>query len=299
MSVERAVFRACYRALRGVAQRLPKESPPRWGASLRAAAASAHFVAEETFPAGPFLDLERWLREAFSGAARPGARMRAVGGGDDAEAARRFGALHGELAADGGDPVDVGLAAVRLIGAYDALLSALEKEGVLEEPSPKLREPGVLFAVGDVLRHRFFGRCVVVGWASTCPMSEEWITGNRIRENLVNGPGQPFYHVLLEENHLPRCVSQENCALEAPPAGRKLVIPESFDHYGIPYYFSQTEAEDENAREAGADREMTISDELKQCYPEDDAFRISQDRDFRTLEEAHRPPYLRRAEEEA
>ena len=157
----------------------------------------------------------------------------------------------------------------------------------------------VLFAVGDVLRHRFFGRCVVVGWASTCPMSEEWITGNRIRENLVNGPGQPFYHVLLEENHLPRCVSQENCALEAPPAGRKLVIPESFDHYGIPYYFSQTEAEDEDEREAGTDREMTISDELKQCYPEDDAFRISQDRDFRTLEEAHRPPYLRRAEEEA
>ena len=278
---ERAVFRAVLRAVLNCS--LPRRRSE-WGAGLRAAAASSHFLAEETFPAGPFLDLERWLRDASGPRAR---RVRAVATEHGAAAlAARFGKLHGELFGGDGaaprDAVDVGLAAVRVVGAYDALLRALEHEGVADEPEPRPRDPAVLFAAGDVLRHRFFGRCVVVGWSPTCPMSEDWIAGNRIRENLVNGPDQPFYNVLLEDNDLPRCVSQENVALEpdGAPRGR---LPKTFDHYGVPYYF--------DAEDAGDAFAIALTDELRRRFPEDDDFRASP-RDFRTLEEAHRPPYL-------
>ena len=101
-------------------------------------------------------------------------------------------------------------------------------------------------------------------------MSEDWIVGNQIREKLKNGPSQPFYHVLLQDNHIPRCVSQENVALDRDSSTT------NFDHYAMPYYFETADA---------------VTDELAFCYPSDGEFRCSGGRDYRSLEEAHLPPY--------
>lgn len=267
--LERAVFRAASRALRRSRSRLP-QAPNAWGESLRGAAAASQFIAEETLEdAEAFLDLELALtrhRGAASTLARSWLRD---GGAVDLPAPLRR-AIRDE---GGGDAVDHGLALIRLCGDYGRVLDALKKEGLVDPPEPKARPEGLLFCVGDVLAHRFFGRCVVVGWAETCPMGDEWIAGNRIRENLVNGPDQPFYSVLLEENHVPRCVSEENVALEADPSAA------AFDHFAMPYYFADV-----------APR-AALSGELRFAYPEDDAARAG-DRDYRTLDEAHAPPYF-------
>ena len=62
-----------------------------------------------------------------------------------------------------------------------------------------------------------------------------------MKENLKYGADQPFYHVLLEENEIPRCCSQENLALiaEARPA---------FDHPHAAYYFQRPRAGEEARR---------------------------------------------------
>ena len=272
VEVERAVFRAAARALRSSRQRLPT-SATRWGESLKAAAAASNFIAEESLEgAESLIALEVALQAAPRGSST--ARLtRTWAGAPPPFVVESDGG-------GGGDAIDTGLAVVRLCGHHTDLLDTLKGEGLLDAPEPRRRPTagGLLFCVGDVLRHRFFGRCVVVGWAETCPMGEEWIVGNRIRENLVNGPGQPFYHVLLEDNHVPRCVSEENVSLEADPSAA------AFDHCAMPYYFV--------AHRAPGPPDLT--DELRFCYPDDDTARAAPDRDFRTLAEAHAPPYADR-----
>lgn len=103
------------------------------------------------------------------------------------------------------DAIDRGFAALRQASSHAELLERLQPH----DPGPPARKPRpahLLFACGDVCIHRFFGRCVVVGWDETCPQSEEWVVSNRIRESLKFGTEQPFYHVLLERDETPRCL---------------------------------------------------------------------------------------------
>ena len=173
----------------------------------------------------------------------------------------------------GTDPIDRGFAALRLSSQYDQthaeLQEVVERHRLADPPARKLRPAGLLFALGDVLQHRFFGKCVVVGWDETCQQAEVWVRTNRIRENLTFGTEQPFYSVLLEDNEVPRYCSQENLALiaEARPA---------FDHPHAAYYFQRPRA---------GDAQFVPAEPLAFVYPEDRAAALGE-RNHRDLEAA-------------
>ena len=69
--------------------------------------------------------------------------------------------------------MDLAFAALRQASNYQNLIkemrSTLDLDNVdLFRAKPKKRSEDVLFAVSDILSHRFFGPCVVVGWDETC-----------------------------------------------------------------------------------------------------------------------------------
>lgn len=174
------------------------------------------------------------------------------------------------------NPIDRGFAALRLSSTYSDILEqvqvqVVERHNLFVEPTRKRRPATLLFACGDVCEHRFFGRCVVVGWDETCQQGESWIRKNRIRENLKFGTEQPFYNVLLERDEVPRYCSQENLAL--------LPSPGIFAHPHAPFYFQQVTSQ------RGA---FIPSEALAFVYPEDRAM-ASGERNFRSLEDAHDP----------
>ena len=166
----------------------------------------------------------------------------------------------------GSNEIDYGFAALRQASRHADLLERLQPFNP-GYPSRKTRPGNLLFACGDVCEHRFFGRCVVVGWDEVCPQGEDWIRSNRIRENLVFGTEQPFYHVLLEQDEIPRCCSQENLALHREDTS-------AFDHPHAPFYFRP--------------RTFVPSAALAFVYS-DDAEAASAERNLRSLEDAHRP----------
>jgi hemimethylated DNA binding protein len=171
-----------------------------------------------------------------------------------------------------GDPIDQGLAALRQVAHYAELVGELQRvygESV-EPPAPKPRAMPLLFAVGDVLMHRFFQRCVVVGWDATCQQGEEWVCSNRIRENLTFGTEQPFYHVLLEQDDVPRYCSQENLALLSDDEAG------AFAHPHATFYFR-----------SGSCR-FEPTDALALVYPDDRAA-MGGERDYRSLDHARSP----------
>lgn len=292
--IEGTVFRAAVRALRQSGRPLDFRGL-KWGASMKAAAASCNFIAEDTVEAGSFLELENMLQDGIRTGRSEVALVRSyLDGSFDLPPF-----LNAEIGNDSADAIDVGLALLRLCIGYDQFIAMLKQEGLVSPPEAKYR-PTItsscspahvpLFCVGDVLEHRFFGQCVVVGWSLTCSMGEDWIVENCIRENLRNGPEQPFYHVLLKENPIPRCVSQENVALVSSlpsyspqdDAGVKLDLRTSFDHAAA-YYFTNPKS-----------YPLVLSDELRMCYPDDDAFRAKLTaRDFRCLKAAVLPPYAK------
>lgn len=166
------------------------------------------------------------------------------------------------------DPTDRGLAALRLASQHADLLERLSEHDP-GPPARKTRPSHLLFAIGDVLQHRFFGRCVVVGWDPICPQGEEWVRANRIRENLKFGTEQPFYQVLLEDNTIPRCCSQENLAL-ADDLG-----PVIFDHPHAQLYFQGLQRA----------RAFVPSPALAYVYPDDHAASSAM-RNYRSLADA-------------
>lgn len=173
----------------------------------------------------------------------------------------------------GADPIDRGFAALRLSSQYSQahaeLQEVVERHSVAEPPPRKLRPAGLHFALGDVLQHRFFGRCVVVGWDGTCQQAEAWVRTNRIRENLTFGTDQPFYSVLLEDNEVPRYCSQENLALLAEARG-------AFDHPHAAYYFQ---------RPRDGDGQFVPAEPLAFVYPGDRAAALGE-RNHRDLDAA-------------
>lgn len=166
------------------------------------------------------------------------------------------------------DPIDRGFAALRQASQHAELLEKMDVHNP-GPPAQKTRPPHLLFAIGDVLQHRFFGKCVVVGWDETCPQSEEWVRANRIRENLEFGTAQPFYQVLLEDNEIPRCCSQENLALADEPG------PRVFSHPHAALYFQGLQRA----------RAFVPSPALAYVYPEDHAA-SSAARNYRSLADA-------------
>lgn len=164
----------------------------------------------------------------------------------------------------GSNVIDYGFAALRQASRHAHLLDELQplNPGF---PIVKARPENLLFACGDVCEHRFFGRCVVVGWDEVCPQGEDWVRANRIRETLMFGTEQPFYHVLLERDATPRCCSQENLALLRE-------VTSVFHHPHVPFYFRP--------------QTFVPSAALAFVYPEDQAA-AGAERNFRSLEEAH------------
>jgi hemimethylated DNA binding protein len=168
----------------------------------------------------------------------------------------------------GPDPLDQGFAALRQASRYnefgDKLVDELQSPS-LGVPTCKLRTDAMLFACGDICQHRFFGRCVVVGWDEMCKQDESWVRTNRVRENLKFGTDQTFYLVLLERDNVPRYCSQENLALAAEG-------PHFFAHTDSSFYF----------RGVGRSHTFVPSDALAFIYPEDRAF-ASGKRDYRPM----------------
>lgn len=169
------------------------------------------------------------------------------------------------------DPLDRGFAAMRLASEFSELITDLEDIEIVDmPPSPRERPDHLLFAVGDVLEHRFFGKCVVTGWDETCQQDEDWVEVNNIRKVLKFGTEQPFYNVLLERDEMPRYCSQENLMLDQSQT------PHAFSHPHAPYYFMSS-----------VDGERVVpSEALDFVYPEDAAV-ASGERNYRTLDEAH------------
>ena len=66
--------------------------------------------------------------------------------------------------------------------------------------SPVSREfTSVKFAVGLVMKHAVYDyNCVIIDWDPKCIASDEWIERMRVHE-LLRGPNQPFYHVLVDD----------------------------------------------------------------------------------------------------
>lgn len=198
----------------------------------------------------------------------------------------------------GSDPIDAGFAMMRLSSQYQQLLSEepLSDFSGGHAPERKQRPDNLLFACGDVLAHRFFGRCVVVGWDDTCQMGEAWIKQNRIQQNLTYGVEQPFYHVLLEDNEVPRYCSQENLALLRSSEG---FLPAAFAHPHAPFFFqppvvgwaggwggvrSAVGVPHPGETTPGC---FVPTDALAFVYPDDGSIVSGTARNFRSLDEAH------------
>ena len=69
--------------------------------------------------------------------------------------------------------LDTAFAAIRQASSYQFLLDDMQEMLHLDNADifgvePKRRSEEVLFAVSDILVHRLFGPCVVVGWDKTC-----------------------------------------------------------------------------------------------------------------------------------
>ena len=183
---------------------------------------------------------------------------------------RNYPALAARLLRPGLDPIDSGFAALRHASDYSTLLQQLQRYST-GEPTRKHRGAHrLLFATGDVLEHRFFGRCVVTGWDTSCKMGEAWVRQNGIRQNLRFGTEQPFYSVLLERDAVPRYCSQENLALEHEP--------KTFTHPHAPWYFK-----------LGREDAFVPSDALAFLYPDDGAVSCAAQRNYRSLDEACDP----------
>lgn len=161
-----------------------------------------------------------------------------------------------------GDRIDQALAALRISSLFDAVVAHTASEA----PARKRRPEGLLFACGDVCLHRFFGRCVVVGWDETCQRAGAWDLGQGLREVRRFGRAQPFYTVLLERDQVARYCSQENLAL--------LTEAKVFAHPQAAFYFASA-------------RGFVPSEALTFVYPDDcDLSAAPERRDYRTLREA-------------
>ena len=198
----------------------------------------------------------------------------------------------------GTDELGRGFALMRLSSKYQDLLAEAPLSSFSSDraPEPKQRPANLLFACGDVLEHRFFGHCVVVGWDSTCQQGEAWVKQNRIQQNLKYGVNQPFYNVLLEDNEIPRYCSQENLALLR---SSEAFLPRAFGHAHAPFFFQPpvvgwgggwgaTDGADPRSFLKGKTLTDSFvpSEALAFIYPEDHSFSRGP-RDYRSLDEAH------------
>ena len=73
--------------------------------------------------------------------------------------------------------MDTAFAAIRQASNYQFLLDDMQNMLQLDNAdifggAPKRRSKEILFAVSDILIHRFFGSCVVVGWDETCQVMQ-------------------------------------------------------------------------------------------------------------------------------
>ena len=111
-------------------------------------------------------------------------------------------------------------------GSPDAVraLEAMQVGEIVELVEPE-------FSVGDVVQHKYFGVCVVVGWDKCCEADEAWISGNKVRQLLDRGVDQPFYHVLCDDGTERYC-SEENIRLIESDWGVGV------RHPFVPHYFS-------------------------------------------------------------
>ena len=112
--------------------------------------------------------------------------------------------------------------------------------------------------------------------------AEEWVQANRIRENLKFGTEQPFYHVLLERDAMPRCCSQENLAL------LHREDTSVFDHPHAPFYF-RPQCIAHATGSIYCNKTFAPSAAMRFVYPEDEAAARAE-RNYRSLEDAHADP---------
>ncbi|EKM61317.1 uncharacterized protein PHACADRAFT_82095, partial [Phanerochaete carnosa HHB-10118-sp] len=136
--------------------------------------------------------------------------------------------------------------------------------------SVKLRSnfPALKFFVGLPFMHRRYDYLgVIYGWDPTCMASEEWIEQMQVNR-LSQGRNQPFYHVIPSEGQS-KYVAQENIIPLVPLVMNKL--NELFQRNSLANrYFVDVER--------GTSKYSTRllpSTELKDAFPEDDAFGAS------------------------
>ena len=268
-AANRVLFRALCRALRDQSASLSFRGawPARPG--LQGVAAATQMVVEIGEQEQLMLEWEDLLRRADVRDQRIGALLRpffdATPNSMRAVIEEEYPSLAEKLGR--GTDVDRGFAALRLCSQYGEVTEHIQQLelGAAEAPERKHRPADLLFACGDVCKHRFFGTCVVVGWDASCQQGESWVRLNRIRETLKFGTEQPFYNVLLEADAIPRYCSQENLQL--------LAEPPRFAHPHAPFFF----------RRGGS---FVPSEALAFVYPDDHTVACGE-RCFRSLEEAH------------
>lgn len=186
------------------------------------------------------------------------------------------------------DSISQAFAVLRQASAYQSLLDGMQSALELDKPDHyhaprKCRSEEQLFAVGDVLIHRFFGPCVVVGWDETCQADNAWVRDNKIHDILKHGTEQPFYNVLLESDDTARYCSQENMELcqvfNALTIEKLRAHPQSRFFFRGPYVASTT-TYTKHPHASG----FMPSEALEYAYP-DDVVHAKGERDFRTIED--------------
>ena len=103
------------------------------------------------------------------------------------------------------------------IAIFEELKSIRDTDN--EVPSERHRIPtesGPKYRVGDYFRHkRYEYLAAITGWDDECRAGEQWIRSMDV-ERLPNGRGQPFYHVIVDDES-ERYVAEENIGLVLPP----------------------------------------------------------------------------------
>lgn len=97
-----------------------------------------------------------------------------------------------------------------------------------EEIRPKTRNASIKYAIGLIMKHKIHGyMCVITGWDTCCRTPSQWMNQMNIDE-LEDGPGQPFYDVLVDDGSS-HYVAQENLELASNPVW--------IHHHAIGRYF--------------------------------------------------------------
>ncbi|GLH01677.1 F-box only protein 21 [Gryllus bimaculatus] len=138
---------------------------------------------------------------------------------------------------------------IKMMRVYESHHYSKESES-LPDIEPRLRAPGVEYAIGMIMRHlRYDYTCVIYGWDPFCNASQEWIYQMGV-DNLPCKDRQPFYNVLVEDGST-RYVAQENLEVAVNPIKINHVdVGRFFKRFCGTHYVPNTEKEEEYPQDA-------------------------------------------------